>query len=130
MSSGIDFSRDSAPPDKRAAPPISMNSWSDVVQCLKNGDCVGLLNEGKVEQVFHNCMHAYTPFRFIYVELGSVPKALIRSPHGWQWKIQEQGFQHCMCQQAQKLATLQGTSCDCREMPQRYSFDLMPSKQK
>lgn len=105
------------------ARPASCNSVQDVVACLESGDCVGLLRNGRVEHIFHNCFSADT-IRYIYVELGAVPEVLGQG--GWPWQIEREGRNECCCIVRDFFKERKNLPASSTDMPRRYKFHLMP----
>ena len=83
-------------PDRLKAPEPTTNQLKDIVDWLKLGDVVMLLNGKSARYLYHDCKEQdINKVRVIAVDAESFPGLL--DDGEWNWYIEDAGFKSCTC---------------------------------
>ena len=69
------------------------NSLKDVIDWIKDGNCVILYSKGKPSLIYHDCNKELK--RVIFIEIIMMPSLLDEGE--WPWYIENSGCKQCSC---------------------------------
>lgn len=103
-------------PTRLGFPEWSSDDLSDIIDYIKQGDCVLIHEEGQDTEIFHNCVSkklgdkeiepiSLDSIRVISVDIAARKSLLNKSE--WPERIEEAGCVHCTCDLKERVTSAQ-----------------------